>query len=91
MRKALWFLFPLCAVAIGVVMPVQSDAKPFAECRDGVCTISEADWKRYQEFHRQTLIVMEKIDANTLDMEATIQGLSGEVNRCHSQLEKRAS
>ncbi len=50
MRKLLHYLFPLLALVVCVARPSRAEAPQLAVCKDGMCVMSEADYKRLQAF-----------------------------------------
>lgn len=84
------FLFAIGAIAAGLVWPIRDIyAKPMVECRNGQCVISEEDWKRFQEFHRQTLIARDRIEQGVDQINGRLEGTEAELARCKSRLERR--
>jgi hypothetical protein len=67
----------------------ESVAKPMVECKDGKCVIAEADWKRFQEFHKQVRIQMEAINEATEAQNKQLYGLMGQLAACNSRIPQK--
>ena len=64
-------------------------ARQMAECDKGVCQISEDDWKRFQEFHRETRKQMARIDEAVAAQNQAYIGLIGQLAECQARLPHR--
>lgn len=94
MRRLLAFLFPACVIAIGMFWPIRdsiAQSPPMAKCENGVCTMSEADYRQLQSFHRRVREVSLEIDKQTTAMSNDIEQLASQLARCRSQIEARPS
>lgn len=72
-----------CYALIGGFSELQ--AKPMVECKSGKCVIDEADWKRFQEFHKQVRTQMEAINEATEAQNKQLYGLMGQLAACNSR------
>jgi hypothetical protein len=88
-RNQIHLAIGLGAIALALVWPIHIDAKPMVECKDGKCVISEADWKRFQEFHRQVRIQMEAINEATEAQNKQLYGLMGQLAACNSRIPQK--
>lgn len=48
MRKLLHYLFPLLALVVCVARPSRAEAPQLAVCKNGMCVMSEVDYKNLQ-------------------------------------------
>lgn len=94
MRRLLAFLFPVAVIAVGMFWPIReslAQASPMAKCENGVCTMSEADYRQLQSFHKRVREVSAEIDKQTSAMSNHIESLAAQLARCKSQIEARPS
>jgi hypothetical protein len=59
------------------------------ECKDGKCSIAEADWRQFQEFHALTHKRMGQINAEVADTNRTMRQLMGQLAACMSRQPER--
>jgi len=64
-------------------------AKQMVECEKGVCQISEEDWRRFQEFHKETRKQMARIDQNIAAHNEAYIGLIAQLAQCQARLPQR--
>jgi hypothetical protein len=48
--KLLRYLFPIAALTIAIIGPSRAEAPQLAVCKDGMCVITERDYKSLQAF-----------------------------------------
>lgn len=87
MKKLIGFLFAVAALAAALVWPISSrgqDPKPIAVCSEGKCVVSEEDWERYKEFHRQTRRMAVAVDEQTKRLVETIQITQAKLTKCEA-------
>lgn len=90
---------PRCYLGLGIALTAsfvalmggytESQAKPMVECKDGQCVISEADWKRFQAYHKRVQEVTAAVDAQTQSLQRQAELAQAEAARCKSQLPDR--
>jgi hypothetical protein len=69
--------FVILAGCMAVIQKARAEDKPLAVCKDGVCVMTEADFKRLQEFVAEVQKRFEhndKIEAEINEMLAQYQG-----------------
>jgi hypothetical protein len=79
--KRLLIAFLLCTPAYA--------GKPMAECSNGKCVISEADWKQFQEFHKQTRKGVEDMQAHIGEQSRALMGMMGKLAACQAKQPER--
>ena len=84
MKRVLWWLFPLAALAVAFV-PVRDLYAELAVCANGVCTMRESDYRQLQAFHKRAIDIYRGNEAVTEKMANDIEGLHGQLARCQSQ------
>lgn len=92
MRRFLWWVgFPTAAVFAALIAPwndAQADELP-AKCENGVCTMSEADFKKLREFHKAERKRIEKMfDEMATEYQAWAH-LAQKLKSCQAILEER--
>lgn len=90
---------PRCYLGLGIAFTAsfvalmggygESQAGPMAECKDGKCTISEADWKQFQAFHKRVREVTAAVDEQTQSLQRQAELAQAEAARCKSQLPEK--
>lgn len=88
-RNQIHLAIGLGAIALALVWPIHIDAKPMVECKDGKCVIAEADWKRFQEFHKQVRTQMEAINEATEAQNKQMYALMGQLAACNASKPQR--
>ena len=86
---------PRCYLGLGIALTAafvalmggytESQAGPMAECKDGKCTISEADWKQFQAFHKRVREMTAAVDAQTASLMREAEIARAEAARCKAQ------
>lgn len=89
-RTQIHIAIGLGCIALALVWPVHDlRAKPMVECANGKCVIDEADWKRFQEFHKQVRAQMEAINEATEQQNEQLYGLMGQLAACNASKPQR--
>jgi hypothetical protein len=76
-------------LAVALLLCAPAYAGPLANCDSGKCWMAEADYKKLQDFHRQSRKSAELMQAHIAEQELNLIRLLGQLRACSSRLPEK--
>lgn len=75
--------------AFVLILSTPTPAGSLAECKSGICTMKEADYRSLQDFHKRTREAFERMEARNEELQQALMQSMGNAASCRSRLPQK--